>query len=308
MCVGDFMNQQLLENLLRKNECEMLDFKATLYRKEQYENLLKDILGMANANVSGSRYIIMGVKQKITGDCDIIGLSGEAVDPSIFQQLVIENIEPTIQCELHYLTVQGKLLAILEFISPNQQPYMLKKQFGKLHIGTCYIRKGSTNGYALRHDFDRFYKQQPFEIRILTPILRAVNSESGCAALECSLRNLTDFPITIQYGILEVWDHQDVRSRHRLFGQDKKVIGADFRLYLPPKSEVVGDFLFNFESSDCQRLKLDEYGYTEESFQFSLILVDTAANEYSTTVKDCDVFAKGEFLWKVKLAAKNLKI
>ncbi|MEK5038026.1 AlbA family DNA-binding domain-containing protein [Sporosarcina sp. FSL K6-3457] len=299
------MDQQLLEELLTKNESEMLDFKATLYRKEQYEALLKDILGMANANVLGSRYIVMGVKQYTTGESNIIGVSGEAIDSSTFQQLVLENIEPALQSELHYFTFQEKQLAVLEVVTPEEQPYMLKKQYGKLHIGTCYVRKGATNGYALRTDFDRFYMKRPFEIRILHPMLRAVDSDSGCASLECSFRNLTEFPVTIHRGFLEVNGHEGIRSRHLLSGYGRDIPGADYRLYLAPKTEISGDFQFDFTSSDCLRIGLNTDGYTGESLQFTLTLVDTTKIEYSITLDDCDVFAKGEFLWKVRKHAKQ---
>ena len=298
------MDQLLLEELLTKNESEKLDFKATLYRREHYEALLKDILGMANANVLGSRYIIMGVKQYITGESDIIGLLGEAIDSSTFQQLVFENIEPSLHIELHYLKFQEKQLAVLEIVTPEEQPYMLKKQYGKLHKGTCYVRKGATNGYALRSDFDRLYKKQPFEIRILHPMLRAVDPDCGCASLECSFRNLTEFPVTIYRGFLEVNGHEGMRSRHFLSGYERDIPGADYRLYLAPKTEITGDFQFDFTSSDCLRIGLNTDGYIEEALQFTLTLVDTTHTEYSITIDDCRVFAKGDYLWKVRRCAK----
>lgn len=255
---------------------------------------------MANSKSDGSRYIIMGIKEKEVGQKNALGIT-ETVDPSNYQQLIFENIEPMLSCELHYVIYKDTRLAILEIITPKEQPYILKKQYKRLHKGFCYVRRGDTNDFATRADFDYFYKQGRFEMRILDSMLRAVNPNSGCAALECSFRNLTDFPITIQYGILEVWDQNSLRSKHRLFGQNNEIVGADFRLSLPAKSEIVIDFLFNFESSDCLRLGLDKDGYTNETFQFRLKLVDTTSNEYCITVDDCNVFAKGDILWKVKL-------
>ncbi|WP_066298168.1 AlbA family DNA-binding domain-containing protein [Bacillus sp. FJAT-29937] len=293
------MNIDFLETLLSQNESDHLDFKATLYKKEQYESLLKDVLAMANSKTAGSRYIIMGIKEKEGGQRNIIGIT-ETVDPSNYQQFIFENIEPILSCELNYITYKDTLLAILEIVTPKEQPYILRRQYRSLHKGFCYVRRGATNDFATRADFDYYYKQGRFEMRILDSMLRAVNPDSGCAALECSFRNLTDFPITIQYGILEVWDKNSVRSKHRLFGQNHEIVGAEFHISLPPKSETVADFLFNFESSDCLRLGLNEYGFTDESFQFKLKLVDTTSIEYSITVDNCNVFAKGDFLWKVK--------
>jgi len=302
------MNLDLLESLLaHKTETDYLDFKKTIYRKEQYEELLKDVIGMANAVVDGSRYIVMGVKQDERGTCIIHGIEEHhCVDPSTFHQLFFENIEPTIKSEVHYISYQKQLLAVLEIKSPMHQPYMMKKQFGKLHIGACFVRRNTSNGFALRSDFERFYKQQPFEMRILTPILSAVDVKNGCAFLECSFRNLTDFPMTIKSGLLEVLSDSNVRSKHYLFGYEKEFLGTDYRLYLLPKTEICGNFLFGFNSSDCLRLGMDEYGCADESFQFQLTLIDTTEKKYTITVDDCDVYAKGDFLWKVRDMQREL--
>ena len=51
-----------------ENENTCLDFKAIQYEKSQYEELIKDIMSMANADVENDRYIIIGVKHKPSGD------------------------------------------------------------------------------------------------------------------------------------------------------------------------------------------------------------------------------------------------
>lgn len=294
------MDQLLLEELLTTVECDYLDFKSAIYRKEQYEGLLKDVLAMANAHRQGSRYIIMGVKENERNEKQIIGIA-ETVDAATYQELIFENIEPQLTCHLHYIKYQKQLLAILEITNPKERPYLLKKNYRKLHKGFCYIRRGSKNDFALRSDFDYFYKQGQFEIHILDGYLRAVDATSGCASLECTFRNCTDFPITIYKGFLEVWDSQKLRSQHRLFGHSRYIPGADYRLEIPPKSAITKDFQFSFESSDCLRLEIDEHGYSDLDLNFKLYLIDTLRSKYVGMAQRGEVFAKGEFLWKVKL-------
>ncbi|WP_113050512.1 hypothetical protein [Paenibacillus polymyxa] len=77
-------------------------------------------------------------------------------------------------------------------------------------------------------------------------------------------------------------------------------VGADFKLCLPPKSEVVGHLMVGFESSDPLRLNIDEYGICAEKYVFELLLVDARMNRYTATMREAGVFAKGDFLWKVK--------
>ncbi|MBB6218107.1 hypothetical protein HNQ80_004247 [Anaerosolibacter carboniphilus] len=59
-----------------------------------------------------------------------------------------------------------------------------------------------------------------------------------------------------------------------------------------------------FESLDCLRLNLDEYGTTDERFIFKLIFMDTYDNEYVAVIEDGFVFAKGTVLWKVQEKVK----
>lgn len=294
------MDINLLKNLLTQSETEYLDFKKGLYVKANYEELIKDVLAMANAKVNGSRYIIFGVKEKAGEKKELFDIK-EPVDAATYQELIFENIEPQLTCHLNYLTYNNRLLAVLEIAEPKAQPYLLKKKYGNLHKGFCYIRRGSKNDFALRADFDYFYKQGQFEIHILDRFLSATDAESGCATLECSFRNCTDFPITIYKGYLEVWDTQKMRTQHRLFGHSRHIPGADFRLPISPKEEVINYFTFGFESSDCLRLEMDEYGHSDLDLNFRLYLIDTLGNEYLGTADNGMVFAKGDFLWKVKI-------
>jgi hypothetical protein len=50
-----------LDDLIKfENESTSVDFKAKQY--ERNEDLLKDLIAMANANVAGDRHIIIGAK------------------------------------------------------------------------------------------------------------------------------------------------------------------------------------------------------------------------------------------------------
>lgn len=292
--------EEIINNFIKnEREGEYLDFKAKPYKDR--EALIKDIMAMANSKHEGNKYIIVGIKDNINGNREIVGLKEvELVDQASYQQLIISNIEPDIFIKFYPFQYKDKLLGIFELFENNNPPYILKKDFNKLKKGFCLIRKGSQQCPATRSDFDAFFKNKgEFEIHVLQPCFLATNVKEGCGFLEMSIRNITDVPITVAWGELKILDRDfNILSTHPLFGVDN-VVGADFKVHLPPKTEKAGFFYFGFTSTDCLRLNLDEYGTTEQAFRFKIALGDTLKNEYTKEIDIGYVSAKGEFLWKV---------
>ncbi|MDA2513232.1 ATP-binding protein [Bacillus cereus] len=283
-------------------ECEYLDFKAKMYPRKGCVDLLKDILSMANSTYKGTKYIILGVKDDILNGRSIIGIDNEdKVDSSTYQQYILSNIEPDINFDIQYVDINKKTIAIIEIKNTDNKPYMIKKNIANLHEGCCLIRKGSINTFAKRADFDVFYQQdEKFEIIFLEHSLRAIDDKVGAAFLEVSLRNLTKMPVTLTGGTLLVKSEDVILSRHGLLGLNKYE-SANLYLDIPPLSEKTGNLCFMFNSSDCIRLGLDEWGLAAKTFTFELILYDTLDNQYSAKIENGSVYAQGELLWKVKL-------
>lgn len=282
-------------------ECDYLDFKESQYINEKKTDLLKDILAMANSRHNGDKFIIVGVKDRPEGK-EIKGIKpSDFIDSSNYTQFILSNIEPEIQFDYFKYEYKGSVLGVFRIYETDNKPYMMRKQFDRLNEGYCLIRKGSTNTLARRSDFDYMYLNKgQFEIRFLEDALHAVHDAEGCASIEVMLANTTELPITIIGGTLYVRnDYGKELSKHHVYGLDE-FIGADFKLALPPKSEVVGHLMVGFESSDPFRLKIDEYGIGAEQFDFKLLLVDAREKRYSATINKASVFVDGDFLWKVK--------
>ncbi|MFD2115789.1 helix-turn-helix domain-containing protein [Paenibacillus yanchengensis] len=282
-------------------ECEYLDFKERQYHKDKSMDFLMDIMAMANSRHNGDKFIIIGVKDRPEGK-ELKGIDPkEFVDSSNYVQLVLNNIEPEIEFDYFKYEYKGLMLGVFRIYKTDNKPYMMRKQFGGLKEGHCLIRKGSTNTVAKRSDFDYMYLNKgQFEIRFLEQSLHAVHVKEGYASIEVVLANTTELPITIVAGTLYVCDGlRKELSRHRVYGLDE-FIGADFKLALPPKSEVVGQLMVGFQSSDPFRLNIDEFGISAEQFYFELLLVDARKKQYSATMNKASVFVDGDFLWKVK--------
>ncbi|MFL0194851.1 helix-turn-helix domain-containing protein [Clostridium sp. WILCCON 0269] len=304
------LDKELLMNLIQSGyESDFLDFKAKQYNKDKYSDLIKDIMSMANAHYEGDKYIVIGIKYNPSGDKDVIGISDEQfVDVSVYQQIIMDNIEPEIKFDYIPFGYESKLIGIFKIYGQNnERPYMVKKQKQGLHIGQCYIRKGANNVNAVRNDFDIFYSlKERFELRFMQEVLSAEYPNEGCARISITMRNYTKLPIVIISGELIVFNCNGQQlTRHLVYGFDDKIIGADFKLNFTPMEEKFGELFVGFSSTDCSKLGLSEYGITDERFIFQLKLYDTNENEYRTIIEDGFVFAKGDFLWKVQLKAKK---
>lgn len=150
-----------------ENENTRLDFKTKQYKKnksgsDNFKDLIKDIMSMANANIESARYIIIGVKHKPSGERKIIGIQNEEfIDSATYEQIINENIEPDIKVEYTAYKYKNKLLGILKIYDCfDDQPYSMKKNFGKLKKGDSFIRKGTHTSGMLRKDYDIIYEKK----------------------------------------------------------------------------------------------------------------------------------------------------
>jgi hypothetical protein len=146
-----------LENIIRhENEHSALDFKAVQYRKDAHEDLLTDVLAMANADVEGDRHIVVGVKHRPDGTREFLGIApADFVDPATYQQLVHANIEPEINLDYFGQEIGGVRVGVFKISGCTEQPYMMKKDFGKLRAGEAFVRRGSQQTRLTRPDLDR---------------------------------------------------------------------------------------------------------------------------------------------------------
>jgi len=287
-----------------ENESEYLEFKSIQYKKEVFDDMIADIMAMANSKYNGDKYIILGVGDKENGSKDVIGIPEEEFfDSSIIQNMVLNYIEPELDIDYLPIKYNDLLIGVIVIKSNNMnKPYMINKDYKRLKEGLCKIRKGSGNRIAKREDFVSFFKgKEFFEIEFMGNCLMAVHEKNGCARIEITIRNHTERPVVINRGILTTYgkDGEEV-SHHQVFGYNE-FVGADFQLALSPMEERLGNIFVGFESSDCLRLNMDEYGWCDDSFVFILELWDTYDNNYICKLEEGNVFARGEFLWKVKL-------
>lgn len=153
------MKENLDDIIKFENENTVLDFKAIQYHKAKFQDLLKDLISMANAKTDDDKYIIVGVKLLGNGNRNIEGITDDFIDEATYQQLIYNNIEPELNFSYFSYQFEKQIIGVFKIFDSNDRPYMMKKDFGKLAIGNAFIRKGSHQTRLTRKDLD-FYTEE----------------------------------------------------------------------------------------------------------------------------------------------------
>ncbi|MDU4959076.1 MAG: ATP-binding protein [Sporomusaceae bacterium] len=156
------LDKSKLEDIIKyEQENTYIDFKKCQYVKEKNQDLIKDIMAMANANYNGEKYIIVGVKSVPGNENALVGIDDDVNDDAEYQQIIYENIEPQIKFSYFSEDICCKKVAYFIIYQDNtDRPYMMRKDFGKLTKGDSFKRIGSSQVRLVRHDLDTIYSDR----------------------------------------------------------------------------------------------------------------------------------------------------
>jgi hypothetical protein len=141
------MDATLFEVLLHEEEGNTLDFKRDQYRfvkasLDDKAELLKDLLGFANALRRADAYILIGVEDVRGSRGNVVGIS-EHLDDHSLQQFVAHNTNRTLHFQYEALTFEGKNVGIIRIDIAQDRPLSLVRDMGQLKKGEVYLRRGS---------------------------------------------------------------------------------------------------------------------------------------------------------------------
>lgn len=159
------MDEKLIANYIENEyENEFLDFKIKPYNWKEIKSksdYLSDVISLANSVTDRDRYIIFGVKIKDDGERIIKGIDTKLLlDSSEYQQIVSENIEPSISIELKIISINKLDFGVIRIFNCNNRPYLLRKKYGNLEQGYIKIRNGSRNTNISRYILDEIYSSK----------------------------------------------------------------------------------------------------------------------------------------------------
>ncbi len=142
------MDKELFEQLLHEEESNVLDFKKMQYSfakatDEEKSELLKDILGFANAWRRSEAYILIGVEDVRGERAKVIGIQAkdQLADHSL-QQFVNNLTNQPIHFNYEAFTYEGKQVGVIR-IDEQNRPIYLKRNYGPLKKEQVYVRRGS---------------------------------------------------------------------------------------------------------------------------------------------------------------------
>ncbi len=136
-----------LEKIVREGkEGEQVLFRRGAYTRQSQEELLRDVVSLANANVEGERVIILGVEAGVHG-ATIFDIPREAIDGTHRYHGVIRDfIEPPLNMHARSLAVDGKHLVALILDDCQDKPYMMRADHSaSLRRGDAWIRVKTEN-------------------------------------------------------------------------------------------------------------------------------------------------------------------
>ena len=106
--------------------------------------LLKEVIGLANAEVEGPRYILFGVNPSGVEGSSVVGVSPEAMTQLKRScRLVSAFVDPGLDLAFMFDSINGKLGGALEIDGCNFGPYFLAEDLSdELQRGACWRREG----------------------------------------------------------------------------------------------------------------------------------------------------------------------
>jgi hypothetical protein len=151
-----------IETLIRQdNEHTALKFRPTLYLRHEYDQALRDIVALANADVRGERVIVLGVDAP-AGERRLLGIPPQmTVASGTYESLVEKHIEPPLRVRFSICELDGLRFGVLSIAECNNPPYLIGHPLAPgLRRGEGWIRRGVEQLPLGRADFDRMYARR----------------------------------------------------------------------------------------------------------------------------------------------------
>ncbi len=139
----------LIEQLLRSDEGETLDFKREQYPFERADRiskseLLKDLL--AFANTQGDAYILVGVEERRGTRSEVVGVA-EHLDDAKLQEFVSSKTQRPVAFSYREATHDDLSIGVLHIPSRSGLRYAIR-DYGKVKKHAVYVRRGSSTAIA----------------------------------------------------------------------------------------------------------------------------------------------------------------
>lgn len=131
--------KQLLDSPRTSSQLLVYDPFGELNRQD----LVREVIGLANADVDGPRNIVFGVNPAAVDGGGIVGITeSDAAELKRAHRLISRLIEPALELAFIYDRINGKLVGALEIDGCEFGPYFVGQDFSDtLCRGQCWVRQ-----------------------------------------------------------------------------------------------------------------------------------------------------------------------
>ena len=114
------------------------------FREPDEEDLVKEVIGLANADVDGPRNILFGYNAGAMEGNGIVGIAETAMaELKKSHRLLSSLIDPVVHLAFIYDMINGKLVGTLEIDGCDEGPYIVGRDYSeRLARGQSWIREG----------------------------------------------------------------------------------------------------------------------------------------------------------------------
>ncbi len=158
------------------------------------EQLVQEVIGLANIDVNGARYIIFGVNVGTMEGSGIVGIAESAIaDLKKAHRLISALIKPVLQLAFIFDNIDGKLVGALEIDGCDAAPYVVRRDFSKkLAGGQSWIREGKqlrgANPIDLEQIRARVGRKQAWAVKI------GFDDQPDCELIELKIPDTSNPP------------------------------------------------------------------------------------------------------------------
>ena len=151
-----------IEQLLRYEVANSaVAFRERPYGEKQKQEFLRDILGLANAETKGPRYLVLGVRDAVGGRRHIVGVAEDdaAGIHDFARRLVHDFVEPAVDLRVDERRIDDKRIVTLLLPDCADPPYLLKRNASaSMRVGSGWIRRGTKIQRLNRADMQRIFE------------------------------------------------------------------------------------------------------------------------------------------------------
>jgi hypothetical protein len=193
--------QQLIQQPITSSKLVVCD----PFRMPEPAELVKEVIGLANADVDGPRYILFGINAGGMEGSKIVGIKDDAATAlKKAHRLISAQIEPVVSLAFIFDRINGKLAGALEIDGGEDGPFVPGEEAAaELSNGQTWVREGrelrvvdisdlgSTDAQGSTEVTDEDAPIEPLE----TPSIDVgFNEEPDCDVIELSIPDTSDPP------------------------------------------------------------------------------------------------------------------